>query len=83
MPHYNIELRNSERVWKTLEVERPDTAALRVEVARFVGSLLKDHADQIWADQDWRVDATDDSGLILFILHVFATNSAAAAVPRR
>ena len=29
-------------------------AALRIEVAKFVGALLKDHAEQIWADEDWR-----------------------------
>ena len=83
MPLYNIELRTAERVWDTLQVERRDVAALRTEVSTFVGELLKDHANQIWADQEWRVDATDENGLILFILHLFVTDSCAVEAPRR
>ncbi|MGZ8284345.1 MAG: DUF6894 family protein [Allosphingosinicella sp.] len=78
MPNYNIELRTADRVWETLAVERDDHTALRVEMARFVGQLLKDHAQQIWEDQDWRVDVTDEAGLILYVMHIDATDSAAA-----
>ena len=83
MPRYNIELRNGERVWETLVVEKDDIAGLRIEIARFVGELLKDHAEQIWVDGEWRLDATDHNGLILFILHLFATNAPAVTAPRR
>jgi hypothetical protein len=79
---YNIELRTESHVATTLEVESHDLAALRVEVARFVGELLKDHAAQIWVDEDWRVDATDENGLILFVMHLFASTTA-ATMPRR
>jgi hypothetical protein len=79
---YNIELRTESHVATTLEVERKDTDALRIEVAQFVGELLKDHAAQIWVDEDWRVDATDEKGLILFVMHLFAS-STAATMPRR
>ncbi|TGX52659.1 hypothetical protein E5A73_13500 [Sphingomonas gei] len=82
MPHYNIELRTQNRVWETLQVERDDQKALRIEVARFVGELLRDHADKIWEDKDWRVDVTDESGLILFIMNLMVTDSP-AAVPLR
>jgi hypothetical protein len=83
MPRYNIELRNAERVWDTIQVERDDLAALRIEVAQFVGEVLKDHAELIRKDQEWRVDATDEDGLILFVLHLFATDSPALGSPRR
>jgi hypothetical protein len=82
MPLYNIELRSESHVATTLQVDRDDADALRIEVAKFVGELLKDHAGQIWEDQDWRVDATDDTGLILFVMHVFASGTA-ATMPRR
>ena len=65
MPKFNIELRTENRVWETLLVEKSDHTELRIEVAQFVGELLKDHAGQIWADEDWRVDVTDERGLIL------------------
>jgi hypothetical protein len=51
--------------------------ALRVEMARFVGQMLRDHAEQVWADKDWRIDVTDESGLILYVINISATDSAA------
>lgn len=77
MSRYNIALRTPTIVRETLPVESDDLTALRVELARFVGELLRDHAQEIWADEDWRVDATDENGLILFVIHIFATNSPA------
>jgi hypothetical protein len=60
-----------------VEVERDDLTALRIELARFVGELLKDHAEQVWADEDWRVDVTDERGLILYVMEIQASDSAA------
>jgi hypothetical protein len=77
MPLYHIELRTADRVWDTVEVDRPDADGLRIEMAKFVGDLLREHAGQIWADQDWRVDVTDDRGLILYVMQIVATDSAA------
>lgn len=78
MPKYNIELRTENRVWETLTVEKGDHGELRIEVATFVGELLRDHAGQIWVDEDWRVDVTDESGLILYVMHLSAIQAAAA-----
>lgn len=77
MPHYHLELRTENRVWETVHVELTDATALRVEMAQFVGQLLKDHANEIWVDEEWRVDATDENGLILFMIQIVATNNAA------
>ena len=82
MPRFNIELRTETHVSETFATETDDVDALRIEVARFVGDLLKDHAAQIWVDEDWRIDATDEKGLILFVMHVYAS-STAATMPRR
>jgi hypothetical protein len=83
MPRFHIELRSTSHVATTLEVDRDDLAAVRVEVARFVGELLTDHAAQIWSDEDWQVEATDEKGLILFTMNVFASDTAATMMPRR
>ena len=83
MPRFHIELRSTSHVATTLKIERDDLAALRIEVAQFVGELLKDHAGQIWKDEDWQVEATDEKGLILFTLNVFASDAAATMMPRR
>jgi hypothetical protein len=83
MANYHIELRTHERVWDTVDITSADLEALRIEVARFVGELLRDHAMQIWADKDWRIDVTDEDGLILYAMSIFATDSAATMHARR
>jgi hypothetical protein len=75
--HYNIELRTAGKVWETLAVDSAGIPDLRIELAQFVGELLKDHAGKIWVDEDWRIDVTDASGLILYVMNVVATESAA------
>jgi hypothetical protein len=79
LARYNIEVRTESHVADTTTLELEDLTKLRLEVARFVGELLRDHASQIWLDQDWRVDVTDGSGLILFIMNVSAQDVPAAA----
>jgi hypothetical protein len=83
MARYNIELRTAGQVWETVPVETADIADLRIELAKFVGELLKDHAGKIWADEDWRVDVTDETGLILYVMHISATDSPATFPLRR
>jgi hypothetical protein len=46
-------------------------------MAKFVGKLLKDHAELIWADEDWQIDVTDDAGLILYVMHISAMKTPA------
>jgi hypothetical protein len=80
MTRYNIELRTDTRVWDAQIVEGSDMTQLRIQVAKYVGELLKGHAEQVWEDQDWRVDATDETGLILFNMLIVATKSPATAL---
>lgn len=80
---YHIQLRTESIVSETLTVERDDLTGLRVELARFVGELLKDHAGQIWIDEDWRVDVTDETGLILFVMQISATDTPATRPMKR
>ena len=52
MPRYNIEVRTESHVATSVPIETADLTALRIELAKFVGELLKDHAMQIWVDED-------------------------------
>lgn len=83
MPKYHIELRTPDQVWDTVDVTFPDLEGLRIQVAKFVGELLRDHATKIWADKDWRIDVTNEEGLILYAMSIFATDSAATMHARR
>ena len=82
MATYHIALRTESHVREALEVERDDLTALRVELARFVGELLRDNPNQIWEDEDWRMDVTDADGLILYVMQISATDSAATMLYR-
>lgn len=82
MSKYNIELRTEKRVSETLQVESADLTELRIEVANFVGDLLKEHAGKIWVDEDWRVDVTDESGLILYVMQISAIQAPAVRTPQ-
>jgi hypothetical protein len=61
----------------SVDVEASNLTNLRLELARFVGELLKDHAALLWADQDWQVDVTDATGLTPYAVHISANETAA------
>jgi hypothetical protein len=84
MPLYHINIRTESHIANTLDVERASLTELRLEMAVFVGELLKDHAELIWVDQDWQIDVTNDDGLILYVIHISAseTSATAGSVPR-
>jgi hypothetical protein len=77
VPRYYIQLRTESHVREAIDVDRADLTELRIELAKFVGELLKEHAAQIWADEDWRVDVTDEQGLILYVIEISASETAA------
>jgi len=83
LPKFHIALRTESTVSETLDIERDSLTDLRIELARFVGELLKDHAREIWVDEDWRVDVTADDGLILHVMQVSALQAPAATRPAR
>jgi hypothetical protein len=74
---YHINVRTESHIATSVDVEMADLTALRLEMARFVGELLKDHADLIWTDETWQVDVTDEAGLILYVISVDAMKTAA------
>ncbi len=84
MARYFINIRTSSRIAGTTEFEAQSLLDLRVEMARFVGEVLKNHAAQLWVDETWQVDVTDAEGLILYVLRVDASETSATigSVPR-
>jgi hypothetical protein len=79
MPYYIINLRTRSHIADMAEVDCESTEDLRIEVARFVSELLRDHAVALWVDQDWQVDVTDHTGLILYVVHLSAYASPLAS----
>ena len=77
MERFHFQVRTNSHALLAEHVELPGLDEARVEAARRAGDLLKAHAGRLWTDEDWRMDVTDESGLILFVIHISALKSAA------
>jgi hypothetical protein len=62
-------------------VDLSDSDEARVEAAKRIGLLLHAHAGKLWVDEDWQMDVTNETGLILFVINVVAIKSAATSGP--
>ena len=83
MARYHFQVRTESHVALTEVAELEGMDEARIEAARRVGDLLNEHAKQLWADQDWRMDVTDQRGLILFTIQVSAMDAAATMGSKR
>ena len=82
MAFYNFEVRTPTHVMFTESAEVADSSAARIEASKRIGQLLHDHAGQIWNDEEWQIDVTNESGLILYVIQVTVMKSPAAAISR-
>ena len=67
MPFFRFEVRTPAHIMTAHGGEFADSNAARVEAARRIGDLLHAHAGEIWTDEDWQMDITDERGLILYV----------------
>jgi hypothetical protein len=77
MPTYHINIRTESDIADAVDVAAESLTDLRLEMARFVGEMLKDHADLIWADEHWQIDVTNSAGLILYVIVISASETSA------
>lgn len=80
---FHFEVRTETHVLLTDAASLADLNEARVEAARRVGEVLREHAALLWVDEEWRMDVTDGEGLILFVIMISAMQSAATShLPR-
>jgi hypothetical protein len=79
MPGYKINIRTASHIADALDVDTESLTDLRLEMAKFVGELLKDHAALLWKDQDWQIDVSDNTGLILYAIQITALETSATS----
>ena len=58
-------------------VELSSLHAARVEAVTFAGASLAEEPEQVWNGQDFRVEVTDEQGLLLFTVITLAIDSPA------
>lgn len=75
MPRYHFNVYDGVTLLDNKGVELPNTNFARREAIRYSGALLEEGAEQDNLGTEWRMEVTDDSGLILFRLDFFVTPS--------
>lgn len=76
---FHFQVRTDTHVLLADASELEDVDEARIKAARRVGTLLHEHAGQLWADEEWRMDITNADGLILFVIQISAMRTAATA----
>lgn len=51
--------------------------AARIAAVKLSGELLQHWPDRFWSVGEWSCSVRDENGLVLFVLHFFATEAAA------
>lgn len=66
VPRYHFNILDGVCLPDTEGTELPDWQAARLEAIRRAGTVLKDDARSVAVGDDWRIEVTDHTGLVLF-----------------
>ncbi|MHB2209740.1 DUF6894 family protein [Methylobacterium sp. CM6257] len=66
MPRFYFNVHDGKSQFDEQGTELPDWQAARIEAVRLAGYILQDEAKCITPGEDWRIEVTDHTGLILF-----------------
>ena len=58
-------------------------AAARIEAIRYAGAVMNHEPDVLWDGRQFRVEVTDDDGLLLFTILMLAVDGAGRRPPPR
>jgi hypothetical protein len=61
-------------------VELESLQAARIEAVTFAGASLAEEPEQVWNGQDFRVQVTDEQGLLLFTVITLAIDAPAVGI---
>ena len=75
MPRFYYNVYDGKSGLDVIGTELPDWDAARVEALRFMGEIMKDNARHILLYEDWRLEVTDSTGLILFQVALLMTET--------
>ncbi|MGH1572914.1 DUF6894 family protein [Methylobacterium sp. P31] len=66
MPRFHFHVHDGYSELDTEGTELSDWQAARLEAIRLAGDILKHDAHRIALGEDWRIEVTDHTGLVLF-----------------
>jgi hypothetical protein len=56
-------------------IEMPSLGDARIEAARYIGEVIRDRPNLVWAGEEVRVEVTDSQQLILFTIIVLGVDA--------
>ncbi len=77
IPLYHFNARDGVSIADEDGTELPNLYAARLEAIRYSGQLLSDHPDAFRIQSEWRIEVTDECGMILFAIHISAIEAPA------
>lgn len=77
MPRYHFNVHDGVSSLDHDGTELPDWKAARLEAVRLAGEILKDEAERVVLGEDWRIEVSDDTGLVLFHMAFVITEPSA------
>ena len=77
MPRFHFNVYDGVAAIDAEGTELADWGDARLEAIRLSGEILKDNAKRIALGEDWRMEVTDATGLVLFRLDFIVMASAA------
>jgi len=80
MPIYHFNVHDGVSMPDPEGHELPDLDAAKREAISLSGNLIRDMGEEFWQGDEWKLEVTDDLGLILFSLVFFATHAPSTAV---
>ena len=81
MPRYHFNVYDGHNIVDDIGAELPNPTFARREAIRYAGALLEDEAKRLGLGDEWRMEVTDATGLILFSLDFTVTESPAMLSP--
>lgn len=81
MPRFFYNVHDGRDIADVEGCELPTIRAAQAQALTYAGHLLSDLKEDFWCDGEWRMEVTDERGLILFSLH-FVGIEAATLPPR-
>lgn len=79
MPRFHFNVYDGVSIPDLNGAELANAREARLEAIRYAGELMTDHPERIALGEDWRMEVTDPTGLILFHLD-FSCSATAATI---
>ena len=75
MPRYFFATADGERSPDDQGTELPNHAAARVAAIKYAGAMMEKKPEVLWDGRDFRVEVTNEQGLMLFTIIALAINA--------